>query len=201
MRVAIYGRVSTRDKGQDVENQLAQLRAWAKAAGHEIVVEYVDDGISGAKGADQRPQLAALLEAAHRREFDLLGVWALDRLSREGIEAVLRYVRRLSEAGVGIHSHTESWINTSDPGQRELLIGIAGWVARMERERIAERVRAGLARARVQGTRSGRPIGGRALPAERVEAVRVALASGAGIRDTARLCGVSVGMVHKLAHP
>src|SRR5260370_9823217 len=99
MRVAIYARVSTDDRGQDTENQLAQLRAWCAAADHQIVAEFVDHA-SGGKGADKRPRFAAMLDAAHRRQFDLLLVWALDRLSREGMVPTIGHLQRLP-AGVG----------------------------------------------------------------------------------------------------
>src|SRR5262245_28618375 len=79
-----YARVSTDDKGQDPENQLRQLRAWCASAGHEITREYVDHA-SGGKGAEKRPEFAAMLADAHKRQFDLVLCWALDRLSREGM--------------------------------------------------------------------------------------------------------------------
>jgi DNA invertase Pin-like site-specific DNA recombinase len=85
MRIAIYARVSTDDKGQDPENQLAQLRQWCLAAGHQIIDEYIDYE-SGRKGADKRKAFAALSDDAHRRRFDCVVFWALDRFSREGIE-------------------------------------------------------------------------------------------------------------------
>ena len=82
MRIAIYTRVSTNDKGQDPENQLLELRAWCANAGHEIVHEYVDHE-SGRKGADKRGQFAALFNDASKRQFDCVLFWALDRFSRE----------------------------------------------------------------------------------------------------------------------
>src|SRR6516162_4631045 len=84
MRVALYGRVSTDDKGQDPENQLTQLRAWCANAGHDVVAEYVDQE-SGRKGPERRKQFAALFEDASRRKFDCVLFWALDRFSREGM--------------------------------------------------------------------------------------------------------------------
>src|SRR5690349_15291077 len=81
-RVAIYARVSTRDKGQTTENQLLALQAWAQRAGCEVVTVYEDKGISGSKGRDKRPQFDAMLKAAVRREFDMLAVWSSDRLGR-----------------------------------------------------------------------------------------------------------------------
>src|SRR5260370_13148889 len=84
MRIAIYARVSTDDKGQDPENQLRQLRQWCASAGHELVHEYVDHE-SGRKGTKDRKQFAALFEDAHKRKFDCVLFWALDRFTREGM--------------------------------------------------------------------------------------------------------------------
>src|SRR3979490_2044425 len=101
-RVAIYARVSTEDRGQDPENQLAQLRTWCASAGHQIVTEYVDHA-SGGKGADKRPRFKAMLDDAHRRRFDVVLCWALDRLSREGMVTTVGYLQRLHSAGVAFH--------------------------------------------------------------------------------------------------
>src|ERR1700690_779434 len=105
-RVAIYARVSSEERGQDPENQLAQLRAWCAAAEHTIIGEYVDHA-SGAKGARQRLQFAAMFDDAHRRRFDIVLGWALDRLSREGMVPTIAYLQRLAAAGVAFHSFTE----------------------------------------------------------------------------------------------
>ena len=84
MRVAIYARVSTNDKGQDPENQLRELRAWCVNSGHTITREYVEHE-TGRRGAEKRKQFAALFEDAAKRKFDLVLFWALDRFSREGM--------------------------------------------------------------------------------------------------------------------
>src|SRR5690242_505858 len=99
MRVAIYARVSTDDKGQDPENQLRQLRAWCNQMGHTVAREYVEHE-NGGKGVDYRRQLAQLFSDAARREFDLLLVWSIDRFSREGMAATVGYLQRLSSHGV-----------------------------------------------------------------------------------------------------
>ena len=83
MRIAIYARVSTDDKGQSPENQLRELRAWCVNAGHEIAHEYVDHE-SGRKSADKRKHFAALFDDAAKRKFNGVLFWALDRFSREG---------------------------------------------------------------------------------------------------------------------
>src|SRR6266446_9876876 len=94
MRIAIYARVSTDDKGQDPENQLRQLRQWCASAGHELVHEYVDHE-SGRKGTKDRKQFAALFEDAHKRKFDCVLFWALDRFTREGMVPTIMHLQRL----------------------------------------------------------------------------------------------------------
>jgi DNA invertase Pin-like site-specific DNA recombinase len=157
MRVAIYARVSTTDKGQDPENQLAQLRAWCAAAGHTIVAEFVDHA-SGGKGAEKRPQFAAMMEAAHRRQFDLLLVWALDRLSREGMAATVGYLQRLTSAGVAFHSYTEQHLSTENELVRDVLLAVMASLAKVERAKISERTKAGLERVKANGVTLGRPV-------------------------------------------
>jgi DNA invertase Pin-like site-specific DNA recombinase len=156
-RVAIYARVSTDDSGQDPENQLVQLRAWCSAAGHGIAGEYVDS-VSGAKGADERHELALLLDDAHKRKFDLVLCWSLDRLSREGLEPTIGYLRRLSAAGVAFHSYLEPMLSTDNPMVRDVLLAVMASMAAMERARISERTKAGLDRVRAKGQRLGRPV-------------------------------------------
>ena len=97
MRTALYARVSTRDKGQDSENQLRQLRQFAATQGWEITAEYVDRA-SGKR--DDRDQFQKMFAAASRRDFDVLLFWSLDRLSREGTVETLNHLQRLNNYGV-----------------------------------------------------------------------------------------------------
>jgi DNA invertase Pin-like site-specific DNA recombinase len=147
---ALYVRVSTKD--QTTENQEAELVRWADRLGSGAVRVFSDTA-SGAR--NDRTALAAVLAAAHRREFDTLLIWALDRLSREGIGPMTRYVDQLRAAGVRVLSYQEPWLDTAGP-IGDLLIAIFGWVAQQERQRISERVRAGQARARAHGVHLGR---------------------------------------------
>src|SRR5947208_9393987 len=109
-RAALYVRVSSDD--QKTANQEPQLRQWAKRLGLTVVKVYADT-MSGAR--KDRPELTEALEGAHRREFDVLLIWALDRLSREGVEPVLKYLRRFEQAGVRVLSHQETWLDTRGP--------------------------------------------------------------------------------------
>ncbi len=154
MRIALYARISTNNGRQYAENQLAELRDWAKRLGGDITAEYVDEA-SGSRS--DRKRLNRMLADAHRRRFDTVLVWALDRLSREGIVRLTGYLERLKQSGVRLMSHQEPWLDTAGPIS-DLLIAIFGWVAQQERTRISERVKAGLRTARAKGKRLGRPV-------------------------------------------
>jgi len=149
MRAALYARVSTSD--QEPENQLGELRRYAEARGW-TATEFVDRGISGAK--DRRPALDEMLGAAKRRKFDVLVVWRLDRLGRN-LRHLILLLDELSALGVAFVSLAEG-IDATTPAGR-LQLHVLGAIAEFERARIAERVRAGLERARRQGARLGRP--------------------------------------------
>ena len=154
-RVAIYARVSTEDRGQDPENQLMQLRAWCGAVGHQIVGEYIDHA-SGVESPSKRPKFAELTEHAHRRRFDLVLVWALDRLSREGMVPTITHLQRLASYGVAFHSYTEPMLSTDNELVRDIVLAVMASLAKAERQKISERTRAGLQRARAKGKRLGR---------------------------------------------
>jgi DNA invertase Pin-like site-specific DNA recombinase len=155
MRIAIYARVSTDDKGQDPENQLRQLREWCSHAGHELVGEYVEHE-SGRKGVNSRKRFAALFEDAHKRKFDCVLFWALDRLTREGMIPTIMHLQRLATCGVGFHSYTEPHLATDNELVRDILLALLASLAKQEANRISERVKAGMARAKAQGKRVGK---------------------------------------------
>lgn len=152
-RVAIYSRVSTKDKGQDIENQLRQLREFCQRQGYVIVQEYGDQA-SGKSG--DREQFQAMFAAASRREFDILLFWSLDRLSREGVYETLTYLQRLTSYGIGYRSYTEQYLDSCGMF-RDAVVSILAAVARQERIRLSERTQAGLERARAKGRVGGRP--------------------------------------------
>ena len=148
-RAAIYARVSTLD--QEPENQLAELRQYITARGW-TALEYVDQGISGSK--ERRPALDRVIGDARRRRFDVLVCWRLDRLGRN-LKHLVTLLDELQALGVAFVSLGEGIDCTTPAGRLQLHILAA--LAEFERSRIAERVRAGLARARRQGKRLGRP--------------------------------------------
>jgi DNA invertase Pin-like site-specific DNA recombinase len=154
--VAIYARVSTDDKRQDPENQLRQLRAWCERMGHPVMREYVEHE-NGGKGAEYRKQLAAMFTGAARREFDLLLVWSLDRFSREGMAATVAHLQRLASHGVAFRSFTEEHLSTENELVRNILLATLSSLAKLEREKISQRTKAGLERARAKGKVLGRP--------------------------------------------
>lgn len=156
MRIALYCRVSKNDESQDPQNQLDPLRSYARALGGDIVEEYVDLA-SGGNG--DRVGFLRMLADAESRKFDIVLVWALDRLSREGISNTLGYLERLKRNGVALKSLQEPWLDTREEGLGQLLLAIFSWVAQQERKRIVERTKAGLERAKKEGKRLGRPEG------------------------------------------
>jgi len=190
---AIYARVSTRN-GQTTENQLRELRAVAKRHGWKVVATYTDDGISGAKGRDKRPGLDALLKGVARREFEVVAAWSVDRLGRS-LQDLIGTLNELRAKDVDLYLHKQG-LDTSTPAGKAMF-GMLGVFAEFEREIIAERIHAGLARAREQGTKSGKPFG----RPERFGAVRDrALAlkdQGLGTRRIAEKLGVSRSTVIK----
>jgi DNA invertase Pin-like site-specific DNA recombinase len=156
MRVAIYARVSTDDKGQDPENQLRELRAWCANSGHTITQEYVEHE-SGRKGADKRKQFAALFDDGAKRKFDLVLFWALDRFSREGMAQTIAHLQRLTSYGVSFHSYTEPHLATDNELVRNILLALLSSLAKLEAQKISYRTKAGMARAKAKGVRIGRP--------------------------------------------
>jgi DNA invertase Pin-like site-specific DNA recombinase len=156
MRVAIYARVSTDDKGQNPENQLSELRAWCVHSGHKISCEYVDYE-SGGKGASKRKQFAALFEDGAKRKFDCVVFWALDRFSREGMTQTIAHLQRLASYGISFHSYTEPHLSPDNELVRNILLALLSSLAKVEAQKISERTKAGMARARAKGIKIGRP--------------------------------------------
>jgi DNA invertase Pin-like site-specific DNA recombinase len=111
----------------------------------------------GRKGTDGRKQFAVLFDDAHKRKFDCVLFWALDRFTREGMKPTIMYLQRLAAYGVRFHSYTEPHLATDDELVRDILLALLASLAKQEAKKISERTKAGLARARAQGKRLGRP--------------------------------------------
>jgi len=192
MRAALYTRVSTRDKGQETANQLHELRKLCTAQGWTIVSEY-EDHESGGKA--DRTQFKAMMTDAAKRKFDVVLFWALDRFSREGVYETHVHLKRLDVAGVRFRSFTEPYLDSCGMF-RDAVISILAVIAKQERIRIQERVRAGLERARAQGTRSWRPVG-RPRVIFRHDHVFELRNQGQSWRQISKQCGVGVTTVRR----
>jgi DNA invertase Pin-like site-specific DNA recombinase len=192
-RAAIYARVST-DR-QTTAQQLAELRAAAERHGWQVVEEYVEHGISGAKGRDQRPKLDALLKAAARREFDLVAAWSVDRLGRS-LQHLVGFLAEIHGKGIDLYLHQQG-IDTTTPGGKALF-QMCGVFAEFERAMIVDRVKAGLARARKHGTESGRPIGRPTVIPQVQRKVHALRRKGMGMIAIAKEAGCGVGTVQKI---
>ena len=188
MKAGIYGRVSTKDKGQEVENQLRQLREFAALQGWTVCREYIDHETGK---NDDRAEFQAMFRDASQRKFDVLLFWALDRLSREGVLETLQHLNRLTSYGVGYRSFAEQYFDSCGIF-KDAVIAIIATVAKQERVRISQRVKAGLETARAKGKRLGRP---RVM----VDASRVAnmRAQGRSWPTIARQLGVGVGTAYR----
>ena len=191
-RVAIYLRVSTAE--QNTRNQRRELKAAAERHGWSVAGVYEDEGISGARGRDGRPGLDALLKAITRREFDMVAAWSVDRLGRS-LTDLLAVFGELHANGVGLYLHQQG-LDTSTPSGRAMF-QMMGVFAEFEHAMIRERVMAGLARAREEGTKLGR----RSIEetdAKKAAAIRASLAQKIGVRRIARDLGVGVGTVIRI---
>lgn len=186
-RAAIYARVSTRD--QEATNQLLELRAFCDRKGWDVANEYIDHE-SGGKA--DRIAFQHMFQEASQARFDVVVFWALDRFSREGVFETLSHLRRLEDAGVGFRSYTEEYLDSTGMFKDAVLAVLAA-VAKQERARLSERVKAGLARARSQGKRLGRP----GVSHAKLAAMRELYESGAGVRAIARELRVAPATVSK----
>jgi DNA invertase Pin-like site-specific DNA recombinase len=191
MTAAIYARVSTKDKGQDTENQLIQLRDYCRRQGWQYL-EYIDQA-SGKTG--DRDAFKRLFTDASKRLFDVVVVWALDRFTREGVLETFEYIRDLTRYGVQFESYTEAHFRTTGMAG-ELMLAITAWIAKQERLRITERVNAGIARAKLHGTKSGAAIGRPRAVFNRARILELRT-EGKSWREIAAALGVGIATVHR----
>jgi len=188
-RVALYLRVST--SKQDTDNQRHELEAVAERSGWKVVKVYEDAGISGAKGRDQRPGLDAMLKAVNAKEVDMVASWSVARLGRS-LTDLLGILQGLHEKGVGLFLHQQGLDTSTTAGKA--MFQMLGVFAEFERGIIRERVNAGLARARANGTKLGRR---RVKPS--VEARIVELRSnGDGIHKIRKKLGIGSSVVQRV---
>ena len=188
IRVSLYCRISTSDKGQDTDLQLLPLRDYCKARGWSIVGEFLDVGVSGSK--DKRPKLDRLMDDARKRKTDCVIVWKLDRWGRS-LKHLINSIGELQALGIGFVSYQENIDMTTPAGK--MMFHVIGAMAEFERELIRERVIAGIANAKAKGKKIGR----RALPPITTDKVHVLRTNGLSIREIAKRLKLSVGSVHK----
>ena len=178
-RVAIYCRVSTLDQSND--SQLLDLKRYIQERGWHIFNEYCDKGISGTK--DSRPALNELMGDAKKRRFDVVLVWRFDRFARSTKHLILA-LEEFKNLGIDFVSFQEN-IDTSSP-LGSAIFTIISAVAQLERDIIAERVKAGLRRAKEAGKRIGRPK----ISVDEAEIQRLR-AEGRSLRGIAEQVGIS----------
>lgn len=192
-RVAIYLRVSTSE--QTTDNQRRELESIAERCGWEVVEVYEDHGISGAKGRDKRPAMDKLMTDATRHRFDLVAAWSIDRMGRS-VHTVSAVMAELEALGIGQYYQQQA-IDTTTPSGKAM-VQMCLVFAEFERGMMQERINAGIARARANGTKSGKPIGRPKVSIEIEAAIKTARAEGKGIRKIAREVGVGTGTVQRL---
>ena len=188
-RAGFYIRVSTDQ--QTTENQLRILTEVAERSGWTIVRVFEDQGISGAKGRDQRPGFNALLKAIHRREVDIVAAYAVDRLGRS-LTDLVAFLNDIQASGCDLYLHQQA-VDTSTPSGR-MMFGLLAVFSEFERALIRSRVVSGIERARAKGVVFGRP----SLSPDRVARVEKALKDGLSIRAVARATGTSTASVQRI---
>ncbi len=187
-RVALYARVST--DFQSCDNQLRQLRDVAARNGWVVVQEYVDDGISGAKGRDKRPAFDALLKAVVRKDFDVVMAWSVDRLGRS-LQHLIGFLGDIHSKSVDLYLHQQG-LDTTTPSGR-MMFQLLGIFSEYERAMIQDRVKAGLARAKAKGRVGGRPQ----VSPKIVAAILDKHSTGLSLRKIAKQVGVGVSTVQR----
>ncbi|HEX8326657.1 MAG TPA: recombinase family protein [Hymenobacter sp.] len=191
MRVAIYARVSTRDKGQDPENQVHQLRAFAER--HSTVYEVFTEEVSG--GKSERSEFKLLLEA-YQKKFDLVVFWRLDRFSREGALPTLRYLKELKDYGVNYKSFTEPYFDSLGPFGDVIVLMLAT-IAAQDLIKISENTKSALAKKKAAGAKLGAPTKAAAVVATVLELKGEGKSNG----YVTRTLGISPGTVAKYLTP
>jgi DNA invertase Pin-like site-specific DNA recombinase len=193
-RAALYLRVST--NGQTVENQQRELREVAERNGWQIVNTFIDEGISGSKGREQRPGYNALWQAVTRKQVDVVMAWHVDRLGRN-LRELLSFFQETQDKGVALYLHQQGLDTGTLMGKT--MFQMMGVFAEFERGLITERINAGLARTVAAGTKLGRKRIEEVNP-EKYEAIRAALVEtgGRSTRKIGRTLGVGSGTVERV---
>jgi len=189
-KVALYARVSTAD--QTTENQLLELRDVARKSGWTIAREFIDHGVSGAKSAQDRPAMASLMKAVARREIDGILVWDVSRLGRS-LQDLVSILNDIRSKSVDLYIHKQG-LDTSTPSGK-MMFQMLGVFAEFEREVIRERINAGLARAKAEGKKLGRPSN---VNDAVVSSVKLLRGQGMSICKIAKMLKIGVGTASKI---
>ena len=187
-RVVIYARVST--DGQTTDNQVLELKKVLEKSGWDLVDSYIDEGISGSKGRDKRPELDRMLKDAVRRKFDVVMSWSVDRLGRS-LQDLLHLLNELHSMNIDLYLHQQG-IDTTTPAGKAMF-QMLGVFAEFERSMIQERVKAGLARAVAQGKTLGRPK----VADSKIRAIKKRHKEGLSIRKIAKEVKVGHGVIQR----
>jgi DNA invertase Pin-like site-specific DNA recombinase len=190
-KIALYARVRTKDRRQDVENQLIALREHCAKQGWEIASEYIDHETGG---TSKRPRFLQMFADARQRQFDLVLFWSLDRLSREGVRETLNHLEQLTAAGVGWRSFTEEYLDSCGLF-RDAVLAVLATIAKQDRIGRSERAAAAIARLKRQGHTQhlGRPR--MVVDGERAKQLH---GEGWSVRRIAAELGVSVTTMHRV---
>ena len=191
MRIALYARVSTTDKGQDTENQLLQLRQFAKQQGWTIHREYTDHKTGR---TSDRAEFQEMFQDAYQKKFQLVLFWALDRFSREGATYTLQHLRKLSNYGVQWKSFTEQYIDSAGMFG-EVIVSLLSVLAKQESVRRSERASAAYAKLKSQGRTDH--LGRKRLVVDR-DKIRAMAAGGMSVRAIGAKLKISHTSVHRL---
>jgi DNA invertase Pin-like site-specific DNA recombinase len=187
MKIAIYSRISK--STSDNTNQLIILRDYCLKMDYEIYDEYVDV-ISGASPV--RPEFNRMMQDASKRKFNMCLFFALDRFTREGTRKTIHYLQMLDDYGVAYKSYSEQYIDSSGIF-KDVIIALLSTLAKQERVRISERVKAGLEKSRQQGRVGGRPT----LDESKIRKIQKLKSSGMSIMGIAKELKISRGSVYQ----
>ena len=189
-KVCLYCRVSTTH--QTSENQLRELRAVAERMGYEIVSEFIDNGISGAKSRKDRPALDEMMKLATQRKFEVVMCWSIDRLGRS-LQHLVEILNELQAMKIDLF-FMQQGMDTTTPSGR-MIFSVFGAIGEFERNLIRERVIAGQQRAKASGTHIGRPT---KMNDGMRSAIKAMHQNGMSIRQIAKSCKVGIGSVYSV---
>ena len=189
-KVCLYCRVSTTH--QTSENQLRELRVLAQRMGYEIVSEFIDNGISGAKSRKDRPALDEMMKLATQRKFEMVMCWSIDRLGRS-LQHLVEILNELQAMKIDLF-FMQQGMDTTTPSGR-MIFSVFGAIGEFERNLIRERVIAGQQRAKASGVHIGRPT---KMNDGMRSAIKAMYENGMSIRQIAKSCKVGIGTVYSV---